>query len=238
MQFKVVNGKALQFYNSSGSLTGTIEISSSGDMIVRPDSGSTKNVIIGNRDTAGDIDVGLATAAITMKFLGGGTITSNGNTLNIGDASNGDKVLLANTTFSSSFDVTGSLNISGSVDVSGSVYADYFIGDGSGLTNLQRPISSSIIAHLTASNSNAGYYFRVGGGVSCSIQSSSLVTVATGTEYEFFQTSSAGNVLFHTGSGTITLNSKNDNLNLAGQFSSAVLKKVGTDEWDLIGDLT
>ncbi len=46
-----------------------------------------------------------------------------------------------------------------------------------------------------------------------------------------------GNLLFETGSASITLNSKSGNMKLAGQFSGATLKKVGTDEWDLIGDL-
>ena len=41
---------------------------------------------------------------------------------------------------------------------------------------------------------------------------------------------------FLTGSGTI-LNSKDGKIKLAGQFSAATLKKVGTDEYDLIGDL-
>ena len=44
-------------------------------------------------------------------------------------------------------------------------------------------------------------------------------------------------VAFETGS-VVTLNSKNGNLNLAGQFSSATLKYVNNDEWDLMGDLT
>jgi hypothetical protein len=34
------------------------------------------------------------------------------------------------------------------------------------------------------------------------------------------------------------MNSKNGNIKLTGQFSAATLKKVGTDEWDLIGDLS
>jgi len=231
MKFKILNNEPLHFYNTYGDLIGTISVSGSGDMIIQPESGSTRNITIGDPNVAGDVEVGLVSAPVNFTMLGGGTITSNGNTLNIGSAINGDTVNLYNVTYSQSLEVTGS------VDVTGSVNADSFIGGGSGLTNLQRSITSSGV-NFTASNSNAGYYFRVGGEVSCSIQSSSLVTVATGTEYEFFQTSSAGNMLFHTGSGTITLNSKNDNLNLAGQFSSAVLKKVDTDEWDLMGDLT
>ena len=58
-----------------------------------------------------------------------------------------------------------------------------------------------------------------------------------GAEFDFFQTSSVGNLLFEADPG-VTINSKNSNLNLAGQFSSATLKCIDTDEWDLMGDLT
>ena len=124
-----------------------------------------------------------------------------------------------------------SITASNNISASGT-----FIGDGSTLTNLQRPISNSIITHFTASNLNSGFYFRAGGSVTCSIQSGSIVSCDIGNEFEIFQTSSAGYVLFATGSG-VTLNSKSGNQKLAGQFSGATLKKVGTDEWDLIGDL-
>lgn len=137
-------------------------------------------------------------------------------------------------------DQQGNITISSSLDnnrtYSGSFSGSY-VGDGSGLTNLQRPISSSVSTDITASNLNAGYYFRAGGNVTCSIQSSSLVSCNVGSEFEFFQTSSAGNLLFLTGSG-VTLNSKNGNITLTGQFSAATLKKVDNDEWDLIGDLS
>jgi len=114
--------------------------------------------------------------------------------------------------------------------------SEYYYGDPGLKTDLQRPISNSVSTHFTASNLNSGFYFRAGGNVTCSIQSGSLVTCTPGNEYEIFQTSSAGYVLFETGSG-VTLNSKNGNLKLAGQFSAATLKYVGEDEWDLIGDL-
>ena len=126
----------------------------------------------------------------------------------------------------------GNSNSSFSGSFSGS-----YQGDGSNLTNLQRPISSSVSTNVTASNLNAGYYFRVGGNITCSIQSSSLVPCNIGSEFEFFQTSSADNMLFLTGSG-VTLNSKSGNLTLTGQFSAATLKKVDNNEWDLIGDLS
>ena len=116
------------------------------------------------------------------------------------------------------------------------VTASTFNGDGSALTNLQRPITSSAI-NFSASADNGGYYFRSGGNITCSIQTNANVAINTGAEFEFFQTSSAGNLLFETGSASITLNSKGGNTKLAGQFSGATLKKVGTNEWDLIGDL-
>ena len=117
---------------------------------------------------------------------------------------------------------------SGDISSSGNIY-----GDGSGLSNLQRP-SSKEMGSFTASNANSGYFFEVGA-VTCSIQSSSLVACDIGSEFEFFQTSS-GNFLFETGSG-VTLYSKVGNVKINGQYAGATLKKVRTEEWVLIGDL-
>ena len=104
------------------------------------------------------------------------------------------------------------------------------------VTNVYRPITTLSTNPFTASNATAGTYYRAGGNITCSIFSSSLVSCTLGSEFEIIQTSSAGYVLFETGSG-VTLNSKSGNLKLAGQFSAATLKKVGDNEWDLIGDL-
>ena len=129
----------------------------------------------------------------------------------------------------------GSVSASGDLGITATASAAYFSGDGSTLTNLQRPITSSAV-HFSASAANAGYYFRTGGNVTCSIGLNATQSIAIGTEYEFFQTASAGYLLFVTQSG-VTLNSKDTKKQLAGQFSAATLKKVGTDEFDLIGDL-
>ena len=106
-------------------------------------------------------------------------------------------------------------------------------GSGHGLFQAGKPITSSL-HNLSASLGNAGFYHIVGGNLTCSISAS---TAPIGAEYEFFQTSSAGNFLFETGSG-ITLISKNGSLRLAQQGSSAVLKKVSTTTFHLMGDLT
>ena len=123
------------------------------------------------------------------------------------------------------------LDVAGNIKASGA-----YIGDGSQLSNIQRPISNSVSTNVTASNSNAGYYFRAGGNITCSIQSNASVPCDVGSEFDFFQTSSAGNVLFLSGPG-VTLNTKGGFTKLDGQFAGATLKKIDTDEWDLVGDL-
>lgn len=124
-----------------------------------------------------------------------------------------------------SSDVTGSFRT-----ISGSK----LIGEA---TNIYRPIFTASLNPFTASNATAGGYYRAGGNITCSIFVTESVSCTIGSEFEFFQTSSAGNVLFETGSG-VTLNSKSGNLKLTGQFSAVTLKYVGNNEWDLIGDLS
>lgn len=181
------------------------------------------------------IDAFTGNEAYDITLSGSFTLTGSSNI-------NGPLLQSGNSVFNGS--ITASADISSSADITanniivGNVTAGKFIGDGSTLTNLQRPISNSVSTNFTASDLNAGFYFRAGGNITCSIQSGSSVTCSVGNEYEIFQTSSAGNVLFLTGSG-VTLNSKNSNTQLTGQFSAAVLKKISSDPdvWDLIGDL-
>jgi uncharacterized protein YkvS len=139
------------------------------------------------------------------------------------------------------FEVSSSGNIEiheGNISGSSTSTASFgtYVGDGSQVTNLQRPITASGV-NFSASIDNAGYYFRTGGNVTCSIGTTSATGIVIGTEYEFFQTASAGNLCFATSSG-VTLNSKSGNIKLTGQFSAATLKKVATDTYDLIGDLS
>ena len=100
-----------------------------------------------------------------------------------------------------------------------------------------RPILNKI-NDFSASLSNAGRYHIVHGELTCSIGLDSHASASmVGSEYEFFQSSSVGKFLFQTGSG-VTLLSKNNNVNLAGQHSGATLKKVATNTYHLVGDLT
>ena len=99
-----------------------------------------------------------------------------------------------------------------------------------------RPIINHT-ADFSASLSNVGRYHIVHGNLTCSIGANSSMPVTIGAEYEFFQSSSVGKFLFQTGSG-VTLLSKNTNRNIAGQHSGATLKKVDTNTFHLVGDLT
>ena len=85
----------------------------------------------------------------------------------------------------------------------------------------------------------AGHYNIVNGNMTCSILHHNTASVDIGTEFEFFQTGSTGRGLFfETGSSGVTVLAKNNNWNLAGQYSGATLKKVAQSTWHLVGDLT
>ena len=96
-----------------------------------------------------------------------------------------------------------------------------------------RPVNTHT-ANFTSSTSYMGSYNIVGGNLTCSIQTGSL---SAGAEFDFFQTSSAGNFLFESASN-VSLIVKNDNMNLAGQGSGATLKYISGDIFHMVGDLT
>ena len=99
------------------------------------------------------------------------------------------------------------------------------------------PVTTHTTSPISSSDANAGRYHIVGGNLTCSIANFSGQVPHIGAEWTFFQTSSAGNFLFESGSG-ITVISKNDSMRLAQLGSSAVLKKVASTTFHLMGDLT
>jgi hypothetical protein len=214
---------------------------SGGDSNIVIGSGSTGDAAmsnqlrIGNGNSIVTISGSLETGHIILSGSSGGlTVQSSGSTLFEVIGSEG-------TIFSLEDDLDGELftvnDRSGIpqllVSSSGRIEAE----EGEAVIRSQRPIVTVATNPFTASADTSGKYFRVGGNITCSIFVTASAHCPIGAEFDFFQTSSAGNMLFETGSG-VTLNSKNSNLNLAGQFSSATLKYIGLDEWDLMGDLT
>jgi hypothetical protein len=91
---------------------------------------------------------------------------------------------------------------------------------------------------LTLATSHANKYVRCTNGTACAVTVPpyASVQIATGAEVHFVQ-AGAGTITFIEGTG-VTLNYRADRvLETATQASVVSLKKVGTNEWDVIGDL-
>ena len=104
MKFQVLDDNRIQFFNSNGQITGELFVSESADMFLRPLSASG-DLILGNNEVAGSVEIGNPNIQSTLKLMGGGTISANGNTLVIGDITTGDNVIVRNST--SSLSVNG-----------------------------------------------------------------------------------------------------------------------------------
>ena len=175
MKFKILNNEPLQFYDSNADLTGTIKISGSNkDLHIQTNYNNNQNIIIGNSDTLGDVEFGITAAPVNLRLLGGGTLTSNGNILYIGDVTAGDRVVISNATFTSSLQITGSLR------VSGSAYAHYFVGDGSGLTNINASASIAVRDEGNLLTSTISSIDFVGAGVSASAAGGNVTVTING----------------------------------------------------------
>lgn len=72
--------------------------------------------------------------------------------------------------------------------------------------------------------------------ITLTVPPNSSVAFATGTVIEFYQMG-AGQVTFSPGSG-VTIRSRGTVTKMAGQYAVASIRKRGTDEWVLTGDLT
>ena len=94
MKYQILDDNRIVFFNTAGDKTGEIFVSSSGEFFITPTSGSNRDIIIGDRETVGDVEIGLPSAEVSLKLMGGGTLTSNGNTLNIGNPDSGDSVVI------------------------------------------------------------------------------------------------------------------------------------------------
>jgi len=185
-----------------------------------PYSGSA---IISSSFTPGD------TSSNTLKLIGSGSVSGSGIFEIQGSTG---------TLFSAVDSMSGSLMAV--TDASGIPILEVFSNNTVTANGFKgwRPIEtrgSSFVLQLT----DIGTYNRCHGQMTASLSASSAIPFPIGTEIEFVQTSSLGNLYITASNGSgITLNSKNNNQKLAGQWSAATIKKVGTDEWDIVGDLT
>jgi hypothetical protein len=110
---------------------------------------------------------------------------------------------------------------------------------------LGAPVKTTTANAYTLAIADAGFYHRLNYAntsqsgsttVGITIPANSGTAIPIGSEYLFVRTGS--NSAFHfTAAGGVTLNSDGGKLRVQYQWQSAVCKKVGTDEWDIIGNL-
>ena len=189
--------------------------------------------VTGNITASGQIS---ASSAHINSFIG--NITSSGNISSSG-------TIIANN-FTSTGDNVGGINFSDGVLITGSITASNSIsssltGSFAQLESLKfigsRPIGT-IEENTTLSLQHIGTYNRCGAHI-VTIPLNSAVAFPVGTEIEFIQIVSSGHLLITASYNTaVTLNSRHNLLSASGQFSAISCKKVATDEWDIIGDLT
>jgi hypothetical protein len=199
-------------------------VSSSGNVGIGTGTPDELLTVAGNISASGDIigNNGSFTTSITTPEISGNTeITGDLQVVKI----------TADGRISTTSHITASgTGLFGSISTTSHITAS-----GTGLFQAGKPIKTHTTSPISASLANAGRYHIVGGTLTASIVLDS--TAPIGAEYEFFQTSSVGQFLFESASGT-TVISKNGSLRLAQQGSSAVLKKVSTTTFHLMGDLT
>ena len=179
MKQRIINGNSLEFFNDDNSRKGEIKISGS-DIIINPiDSNGT--VIFGEEGTINDIEVGATGTPVDFTFLGGGTITSNANTLTLGNS--GDTVDLSKATIGT---ITASIFKGGQ-----------FIGDGSGLTNAPSTFTNiTASGNISASGTGSFDYLMLGGATSLTEASTRLEVTG---QINVGANGSSGIVRAHTG---------------------------------------
>jgi hypothetical protein len=172
---------------------------------------------------------------IGLGYFAGYNIQDGNGNIIIGSGSLGTAAMSNQLRIGNSDTIVISASLTtGDITFTSTASATYFSGDGSQLTNLQRPIITHTSTFSISSSQFIGVYNIVGGDFTCSIQTGSL---PPGVEFEFFQTSSAGNFNFATASN-IDLIVKDDNVQLAGRGSGATLKYISGDIFHLVGDLS
>lgn len=124
----------------------------------------------------------------------------------------------------------------------GNTGLSYTAGGATGATGAAGSFASAqtllaVTGAYTLVLTDAGKYLRGSNAsaFSITVPLNATVAFATGTHIDFIQ-SGAGQITF-AATGGVTINAT-PGLKLTGQWAGATLVKVGTDEWDLVGNLT
>jgi len=111
---------------------------------------------------------------------------------------------------------------------------------------LGAPVKTTTSNSYSLLAADAGFYHRLNYAnttasgsttIGITIPANSTTSIPIGSEYLFVRTGSNSAFQFSNAAGVI-VNSDGGKLRVKNQWQSAVCKKVGTDEWDLIGNLS
>ena len=103
------------------------------------------------------------------------------------------------------------------------------------------PVKTTTSNAYSLLTNDAGFYHRLNysgvTAVGVTIPNNSSTAIPIGSEYMFIRTGSNTAIVF-TADGGVTLNSDGGKLRVRYQWQTVVCKKVATDEWDVIGNLS
>jgi hypothetical protein len=106
---------------------------------------------------------------------------------------------------------------------------------------LGAPVKTTTANAYTLAITDAGFYHRLNfsgvTAVGVTIPANSAEAIPIGSEYMFIRTGSNTSIVF-VPAGGVTLNSDGGKTRVQYQWQTVVCKKVGTNEWDLIGNLS
>jgi hypothetical protein len=106
---------------------------------------------------------------------------------------------------------------------------------------LGAPVKTTTANAYTLAIADAGFYHRLNfsgvTAVGVTIPANSAEAISIGSEYMFIRTGSNTSIVFANSAG-VTLNSDGGKTRVQYQWQTVVCKKVATDEWDLIGNLS
>jgi len=158
---------------------------------------------------------GLATGTVTSVSSADNTraTVANGSTTPVIDIVSAPKLTTARTINNVSFNGTDNILLNQSVNPQTGATYTFVLGDNQKL--------------VTAENASAQTY---------TVPPNASVAFPIGAQIDFIQLG-AGSVTFAPGSG-VTIRSRGGLLTVNGQYTGVTLKKIGTNEWVLMGNLT
>ena len=213
------------YYTSTGGETSLSGADDNGNTLVFSD-GTYVDVLLNGITLVAGVDYNTSTAN-TISGLAALTASDVAEIVVYDVFSVGDAVSKSNGgTFGGNINIDGTLGVTGNTTL-----------DGTAIAKQGMPIVTEAGTTKTFALTDIGAYVRTtsGSAVTITVPANSSVAFPTGTEIVVFQ-AGAGQVTF-SAAGGVTINSKDSNLKITGQYSSATLKKIATDEWDMIGDL-